>query len=143
MRLLTGAPPLLTPLSCGAAAVFGRSTSRGDAERRPGDGGERHRGPRRAAVRSPATAGRRGGRVATGAGGGAGGPSTSSPTGAVPGGSAKPEVEQRRDLRRHRDGACSPRTTATTSRRPSRSAAPTNVCRAASVNPVLPPSAPG
>jgi membrane protein len=75
--------------------------------------------------------------------GGTGGPSTSSPSGATPAGRANPRSSSAATCRVIGTGDCSPRTTATASRRPSRSAAPTKVCRAASVNPVLPPSARG
>ncbi|GAA3154600.1 hypothetical protein GCM10010531_02070 [Blastococcus jejuensis] len=68
---------------------------------------------------------------------------TSVPTPSVLSGSAKPQSSSRAAWSAARSGTFSVFITLTTSTRPSRSAAPTKVCRAASVKPVLPPSAPG
>jgi hypothetical protein len=69
--------------------------------------------------------------------------STSRPTPAVAGGVAKPQSSSSAAWSAARSGTLSVPITLTTSRRPSRSAAVTKVCRAASVNPVLPPRLPG
>jgi hypothetical protein len=69
--------------------------------------------------------------------------STSSPTPSTPSGSAKPQSSRSLAWSAARSGRFSVFITLTTSTRPSRSAAPTNVCRAASVNPVFPPIVPG
>ena len=58
-------------------------------------------------------------------------------------GAAKPQSSSRRAWSAARSGRLSVSMTLTTSRRPSRSAAATKVCRAASVKPVFPPRLPG
>ncbi|WP_198598180.1 hypothetical protein, partial [Blastococcus atacamensis] len=61
---------------------------------------------------------------------------TSRPTPGVPGGTVNPQSSSSAAWSAARSGTFSVSSTLTTSRRPSRSAAVTNVCRAASVNPV-------
>jgi hypothetical protein len=106
---------------------------------------------------SPAAAAGAGGPAATGAdpagvgaaaedGAGAGtsaAEDTSRPTPPSDGGTVKPQSSSTAAWSAARSGTFSVPMTLTTSRRPSRSAAVTKVCRAASVNPVLPPSPPG
>ncbi len=69
--------------------------------------------------------------------------STSSPTPSTSPGRAKPQSRRSRAWSAARRGTFSVFMTLTTSTRPPRSAAPTKVCRAASVNPVFPPIVPG
>jgi hypothetical protein len=68
---------------------------------------------------------------------------TSVPTPSVPAGTAKPQSSNSFAWSAARSGVFSVSITLTTSRRPARSAAVTNVCRAASVKPVFPPRLPG
>ncbi len=89
-------------------------------------------------VRTPSPVGR-----AAGSGTGIASPgSTSRPT-PEPAGTAKPQSSSRWACSAKGTGSRSACIRLTTSRRPSRSAATTKVCRAASVNPVFPPSVPG
>ena len=69
--------------------------------------------------------------------------STSVPTVDSPRGSAKPQSSSRDACTYTGTGCCSARRNVTTRRRPPRCAAPTNVCRARSVNPFFTPIAPG
>jgi hypothetical protein len=69
--------------------------------------------------------------------------STSSPIPSTSSGRAKPQSSRSLAWSAARSGLFSVFMTLTTSTRPPRSAAPTNVCRAASVNPVFPPIVPG
>jgi hypothetical protein len=69
--------------------------------------------------------------------------STSRPRPDASGAVAKPQSSSRVAWSSSDTGRRSACMRLTTSRRPSRSAAATKVCRAASVNPVLPPSVPG
>ena len=94
------------------------------------------------ALTASVAAGLAGGRVrdAVGAAVGARSPGeTRTPMPSVPAGTAKPQSRSSAAWSAARKGVFSVSMTLTTSRRPSRSAAVTKVCRAASVKPVFPP----
>ena len=152
----TGAPAG-TPPGAGLSAVAAhRPARRGRATHdEHGGAGERHR--RRRGNRRPGAASgarragagarwpRRGVGERVGVGAASTSPGRDQPADAGrPGRHGEAPVEQPAGLvGRRAAGVFSVSITLTTSRRPSRSAAVTNVCRAASVNPVLPPRSPG
>ena len=161
-RLLRRRTPSRSPPGPTGTAVAGRAgrtaggcgrrgRQRRSGRRAPATGRAARRGRRRGAARpgraaatppggapavrappSAAAVGRRGCRA-----------ETRTPTPAVPAGTEKPQSSSRAAWSAARRGVLSVSMTLTTSRRPSRSAAVTNVCRAASVKPVFPPRSPG